>query len=141
MSLVNKVGEDITLIIYHVIGVVLIYLSHTRSDIAHAVSLVSQLMHNPSEEHMGVVTRILQYLKSSSGKGLMCKKYSHLNINGCIDADWAGSATDRRSTSGYLTFAGGNLVTWRSKKQKVVALSSTEAKFRSMTKKFVNFFG
>ncbi|PHT92192.1 Beta-amylase 1, chloroplastic [Capsicum annuum] len=104
------------------------------SDIAHAVSLVSQFMHNPSEEHMGAVIRILQYLKSSSGRGLMFKKYSHLNINGCIDADWAESATDRRSTSGYLTFVGGNLVTWRSKKQRVVALSSAEAKFRSMTK-------
>ena len=49
----------------------LIYLSHTRLDIAYAVSVVSQFMHNPSEDHMGVVIRILRYLQSSLGKGLM----------------------------------------------------------------------
>ncbi|XP_019251146.1 PREDICTED: uncharacterized protein LOC109230068 [Nicotiana attenuata] len=112
----------------------LIYLSHTRPDIACAVSLVSQFMHNPSEEHMDVVLRILRYLKSSLGKGLMFRKYNHLNINGYTDADWAGSITDRKSPSGYFTFVGGNLVTWRSKKQKVVALSSAEAEFRGMAR-------
>ncbi|KAH9650091.1 protein kinase domain-containing protein [Citrus sinensis] len=65
----------------------LIYLSHTRPDIAFA-------------------------------------KYT--------DADWAGSVTDRRSTSGYCTFVGGNLVTWRSKKQTVVARSSAEAEYRAV---------
>ncbi|RVW68506.1 Retrovirus-related Pol polyprotein from transposon RE1 [Vitis vinifera] len=57
------------------------------------------------------------------------------------DADWAGNILDRKSTSGYFTFVGGNLVTWRSKKQKVVALSSAEAEFKGMAKDFVSFFG
>lgn len=112
----------------------LIYLSHTRPDIAYAISVVSQFMHNPSEEHMKAVIRILRYLKASPGKGLMFRKCNHLNIDGYTDADWAGSITDRKSTSGYFTFVGGNLVTWRSKKQKVVALSSAEAEFRGMAK-------
>ncbi|KAK3006834.1 hypothetical protein RJ639_015528 [Escallonia herrerae] len=112
----------------------LIYLSHTRPDIAFAVSLVSQFMHNPSKDHMNAVIRILQYLKSSPGKGLMFRKHHHLDIDGYTDADWVGNATDRRSTSGYFTFVGGNLVTWRSKKQNVVALSSAEAEFRGMAK-------
>lgn len=112
----------------------LIYLSHTRPDIAYAVSLVSQFMHCPSEDHMNAVLRILRYLKSSPGKGLMFRKNNHLNIDGYTDADWAGSTTDRRSTSVYFTFVGGNLVTWRSQKQKVVALSSAEAEFRGMVK-------
>ena len=47
----------------------LIYLSHTRPDIAYAVSLVSHFMHNPSKDHMNVVIRILRYLKSSPGRG------------------------------------------------------------------------
>ncbi|XP_040372840.1 uncharacterized mitochondrial protein AtMg00810-like [Rosa chinensis] len=98
----------------------LIYLSHTRPDIAYAVSVVSQFMHNPSETHMEAVIRILRYLKSAPGKGLMFSKHSHLDISGYTDADWAGCVTDRKSTSGYFTFVGGNLVTWRSKKQKVV---------------------
>jgi hypothetical protein len=64
----------------------------------------------------------------------MFRKHQHLHINGYTDADWAGNITDRKSTSGYFTFVGGNLVTWRSKKQKVVALSSAKAEFRGMTK-------
>ncbi|KAL0451457.1 UNVERIFIED_CONTAM: Retrovirus-related Pol polyprotein from transposon RE2 [Sesamum latifolium] len=83
---------------------------------------------------MNAVTRILRYLKSSPGKGIMFTKGNNLNISGYTDADWAGSVEDRRSTSGYFTFVGGNLVTWRSKKQEVVARSSVEAEYRGMTK-------
>ncbi|CAL5382404.1 unnamed protein product [Camellia sinensis] len=98
------------------------------------MGVVSQFMHNPSEDHMGAVVRILRYLKSSPGKGLMFSKNVHLNIEGYTDANWAGNILDRKSTSSYFTFVGGNLVTWRSKKQKVVALSSAEAEFRGMAK-------
>ena len=112
----------------------LIYLLHTRPDIAYAVSMVSQFMNNPSEEHMDVVNRILCYLKSSPGKGLMFSKNNHLSVEGYTDADSTRNVLDRKSTSGYFTFVGGNLVTWRSKKQKVVALSSAEAEFRGMGK-------
>ena len=94
----------------------LIYLSHTRLDIAYVVSVVSQFMHCPSEDHMNVVMQILHYLKSSPGKGLMFSKNGHLNVAGYIDVDWVGNITDRKSTSGYFTFVGGNLVTWKSKK-------------------------
>jgi hypothetical protein len=110
----------------------LIYLSHTRPDIAYAVSVVSQFMHLPRESHMEAVYRILRYLKSSPGKGLLFAQHDHLKVEGYTDADWAGSVTDRRSTSGYCTLVGGNLVTWRSKKQSVVARSSAEAEFRAM---------
>ena len=112
----------------------LIYLSYTRPDIAYAVSVVSQFMHCPSEDNIDAVMRILRYLKSSPGKGLMLSKNGHLNVTGYTDANWAGNITDRKSTAGYFTFVGGNLVTWRSKKQKVVALSSAEAKFWGMVK-------
>ena len=88
----------------------LIYLSHTRPDIAYAVSLVSHFMHNPSKDHMNVVIRILHYLKSSLGRGLMFSKHNHLNVEGYINADWAGSS-NKKSTFRYFTFVGGNLVT------------------------------
>ncbi|XP_068658097.1 uncharacterized mitochondrial protein AtMg00810-like [Aristolochia californica] len=112
----------------------LIYLSHTRPDITYAVSVVSQFMHCPSEDHMNVVNQILRYLKFSPGKGLMFSRNHHLWVQGHTDADWAGNISNRKSTSGYFTFVGRNLVTWRSKKQKVVALSSAEAEFRGMAK-------
>ncbi|KAB2617825.1 gag-pol polyprotein [Pyrus ussuriensis x Pyrus communis] len=70
-------------------------------------------MHRPSEAHMDAVQRILKYLKSAPGKGLMFSNHGHQEVEGYTDADWAGSVTDRRSTSGYVTFVGGNLVTWR----------------------------
>jgi hypothetical protein len=112
----------------------LIYLSHTRPDISYAVSVVSQFMHFPSKDHMDVVVRILRYLKSASGKGIMFSKNDHLDVEGYTDADWAGNLADIKSTSGYFTFVEGNLVTCWSKKQKVVALSSAEAEFRGMAK-------
>ena len=110
----------------------LIYLSHTRLDIAYAVSVVSQFMHAPSEEHMEAVYQILRYLKSAPGKGLLSSKNGISNIEGYTDSDWAGDQTTRRSTSSYFTFVEGNLVTWENKKQKVVARSSAEAEFRGM---------
>ncbi|CAJ2659174.1 unnamed protein product [Trifolium pratense] len=110
----------------------LIYLSHTRPDITYAVNVVSQFMHDPRKPHMDAVERILRYLKSTPGKGILFSNNGHLRVEGYTDADWAGSADDRRSTSGYFTFVGGNLVTWRSKKQPVVARSSAEAEFRGM---------
>jgi len=64
-------------------------------------------MHSPSKEHMKVVTRVLRYLKSSPGKGILFKKGENLKIEGYTDADWARSIEDRRSTSGYFTFMGG----------------------------------
>ncbi|BBN69007.1 hypothetical protein Prudu_689S000100 [Prunus dulcis] len=110
----------------------LIYLSFKRPDIAYAVSIVSQFMHSPIEDHTGAVMRILRYMKVTPIKGLMFCKYGHTDVEGYMDVDWVGSVTDRRSTSGYFTFVDGNLVTWRSKKQKVVSGSSAEAEYRGM---------
>ncbi|CAL2226843.1 unnamed protein product [Prunus armeniaca] len=97
----------------------LIYLSLTRPDIAYVVSIASQFMHSPNEDHMTAVMHIMSYLKCTHGRGY-------------TDADYAGNVIDRRSTSGYFTFVGGNLVTWRSKKQNVVYRPSTESKYRGI---------
>ena len=110
----------------------LIYLSHTRPDIAYAVSIVSRYMHDPRTGHMNAISRILRYLKGCPGKGILFSNHGHLNVEGFSDADWAGSIDDRKSTSGYCVFVGGNIVSWRSKKQNVVARSTAEAEFRSM---------
>ena len=78
--------------------------------------------------------RILRYLKSTSSRGLLFSKNDNLDLLAYTDADWAGDRDDRKSTSGYFTLVRGNLVTWKSKKQKVVALSSAEAEFRGIMK-------
>ncbi|KAA0057585.1 Beta-galactosidase [Cucumis melo var. makuwa] len=111
----------------------LIYLSHTRPDISFVVSVVSQFMQVSYEKHMEAVNRILRYLKNTPGKGLMFRKTNRKTIEAYTDSDWARSVIDRKSTSGYCTFVWGNLVTWRSKKQSVVASSSAEAEYRAMS--------
>ncbi|KAL0415349.1 UNVERIFIED_CONTAM: Retrovirus-related Pol polyprotein from transposon RE1 [Sesamum latifolium] len=110
----------------------LIYLTVTRPDISFAVGLVSQFMDKPRSVHWEAALRILKYIKASPGKGLLFKRHGHVKIEAYSDADYAGSKDDRKSTSGYCTYVGGNLVTWRSKKQTTVARSSAEAEYRAM---------
>ncbi|KAM2461443.1 hypothetical protein PS1_012419 [Malus domestica] len=89
-------------------------------------------MHSPSVDHMAAVMRILAYLKYALGKGILYEHHGHMRIEGFIDVDWAGDVTDRHFTFGYFIFVGGNLVTWRSKKQNVVSRSFAEAEYRGM---------
>ena len=112
----------------------LLYLNHTRPDIAFAVNSLSQFMNDPRESHQGAADRILAYLKGSIGQGLLFKRGSEPSIVIYTDSDYAGSLDDSQSTSGYCSFIGGNLVTWRSKKQKEVSLSSAEAELRALKK-------
>ncbi|XP_048440198.1 uncharacterized mitochondrial protein AtMg00810-like [Pyrus x bretschneideri] len=110
----------------------LIYLTITRPDITHAMSLASQFMHSSTLHHFNIVKRILRYLKGSIGRGIIMHNNYSTTISGYMDADWARNAIDRKSTTGYCTFVGGNLVTWKSKKQQVIARSSDEAEYRAM---------
>ncbi|EXB61168.1 Copia protein [Morus notabilis] len=132
VKLGNSEGDSVDTTRYQKLVGRLIYLSHTRPDIAFAVSMISQFMHSPQKTHIEAAYRILRYLKGSPGKGLMFRKHDNRTIEAYTDADWAGSVTDRRSTTGYCCFVWGNLVTWRRKKQSVVARSSAEAEFRAM---------
>ena len=100
----------------------LIYPSHTRPDIAYVVSVISQFMHSPKEAHLQAAYRVLQYLKGALGKGILFKRNGGLVLEAYTNVDYAGSIVDIRSTSGYCTFLGGNLVIWTSKKQNVVAV-------------------
>ena len=112
----------------------LCFLSHTRPDTCYAANVLSQFMHSPRKTHYHAAFRVLRYLKGTVGLGIAFRKTSNINIRMYTDSDFAGSLVDRRSTTGYCTFLGGNLISWRSKKQSVVSKSSTEAEFRALSK-------
>lgn len=111
-----------------IVGSLLYAAMATRPDIAFAVSVISKFCSCPNETHMTAAKRVLKYLKRTmtlklkfeqSGQGLEC--YS--------DADWAGDHDDRHSTTGNLSLLAGASVSWISKKQSVVALSTAEAEY------------
>ena len=81
-----------------------------------------------------MLERILRYIKGSPGQGIWMGKNDGTEIVGYCDADYGGDTTDRKSTMGYCTFIGENLVTWKTKKQKIVSCSSAESEYRAMRK-------
>ena len=89
-------------------------MSLTRLDIAYSMSIISQFMHAPTQQHMAAVYHILKYLRGTLGKGLFFQKNNERGA-GYSDADWAALMVDSWSTSGFCTKFWGNLVTWRSK--------------------------
>ncbi len=117
----------------------LIYASiSTRPDITHAVNIVSRYMTNPTKVNMVMVKRVLRYLAGTSQYGLLYDNnnntgvYGEVNLTGYCDADWGGDLIDRKSTTGYCTFINGNMISWCTKKQRTVALSSTEAEYMAI---------
>ncbi|RVW15373.1 Retrovirus-related Pol polyprotein from transposon TNT 1-94 [Vitis vinifera] len=83
------------------------YLTITRPDISFLVSVVSQFLQSSCDSHWDAVICILRYVKSTPGQGVLYENRGHTQVVGYTDADWAGSPTDRRSTSGYCVFIGG----------------------------------
>lgn len=111
----------------------LLYLStRTRPDITY-VSSVARFCAQPTQQHWVAVKRIMRYLKGTVHYGLLYTKKPLTDL--CIgysDVDWAGDINDRKSTSGYMFQIGGTAVSWRSKKQTCVALSTAEAEYMAL---------
>ncbi|CAL1400060.1 unnamed protein product [Linum trigynum] len=110
----------------------LLYLTVTRPDITYVVNLLSQAVHAPTQDHLATAHRVLRYLKGSPGRGLLFPVNHSLKLTAYCDADWDGCQTTRRSTTGYFIRLGSSPVSWRTKKQSVVARFSAEAEYRAM---------
>lgn len=92
------------------------YLTLTRPNLSYSVNFVSEFMHAPTEAHFSLVRRILRYVKGTIHLGLHIQAPSSLDLYGFSDADWAGCPLTRRSTAGYCTFLGSNIISWCAKK-------------------------
>ena len=119
-----------------VVGKLLWLTRMTRPDIAMAVSFVSQQVAEPSKGAWGVVSRIFRYLAGTKSYGVKYWPKESERKSGpyChVDADWAGDVTTRRSQYGYVVYMFGGPLSWASKKQRSVALSSAEAELMGLT--------
>ncbi|XP_019055514.1 PREDICTED: uncharacterized protein LOC109115705 [Nelumbo nucifera] len=91
-------------------------LADSPIDVNHRLrdlGVLSQFMHAPKATHLEATHIVLRYLKKFPGIGLLFGKHGHMRVEVYTDADWVGSVDDKKSTSGYCAFVGGNLVTWR----------------------------
>ena len=112
----------------------LIYLStKTRPDISFAVHQVSRHCHNPSRTHWTAVKRIIRYLKGTLNYGILYKHSSTDNLKGYSDSDFASDTSDRKSVSGNIFMMQGGPVSWLSRKQTTVSMSTAEAEYVALS--------
>ena len=118
-----------------IVGSLIYVMSCTRPDICFSVSKLAQHMQNPTNAHLSMAKQVLRYLKGTINHALTFKKADKLELIAYSDSDWANDTEDRKSMSGYCfkLCIDGPLISWRAKKQSVVALSSCEAEYIAMT--------
>jgi hypothetical protein len=119
-------GKSIDQKVYWLMIGPLLYLCASQPDIMLSVCMCARFQADPKEVHLRVVKRIMRYLVYTPKFGLWYPKGSTFDLIGYSDADWAGCKIDRKSTSGTCQFLGRSLVSWASKKQNSVALSTAE---------------
>ncbi|XP_033147559.1 uncharacterized mitochondrial protein AtMg00810 [Brassica rapa] len=109
------------------------YLTLTRPDIQYSVNYICQKMHSPTVSDFDLLKRILRYVRGTTDMGINFTKETDFVVRAYSDSDWGGCPSTRRSTGGFCTFLGSNLLSWSSLKQPSVSRSSTEAEYRSLS--------
>ncbi|MCH82414.1 copia-type polyprotein [Trifolium medium] len=128
----DETGQAVDATLFKQVVGSLRFICNTRPDINYAVGSVSRFMSNPKASHMVAAKRILRYLKGTQDFGLAfptSKVGSQFELEGFSDSDWCGDKDDRRSTSGHWFRFRNSPISWSSKKQNTVALSSCEAEY------------
>jgi hypothetical protein len=106
----------------------------TRPDLAFSVSLLSRFMEEPTTHHWEIAKRVLAYIKGTINVGLVFNSTSTYPsiVQGFSDSDYGGDLSDRKSTTGFAFYLYGSLISWGSRKQHTVALSTTEAEYMAL---------
>ncbi|XP_073979926.1 uncharacterized protein [Rhodnius prolixus] len=123
---------DMKLPYRELIGALTYLVLATRPDISYSVSRLGQFNNCYTKEHWVAAKRVLRYLKGTADVGITYVS-DKKPLVGYVEADWAGNTDGRRSCTGFIFMYSGGPISWDSKKQRTVALSSTEAEFMSMT--------
>jgi hypothetical protein len=105
------------------------YKANTRPDICFVVNTLSQYMVEPRHVHLIAAKHVMRYLKGTIEYGIKYDADCEFRLQGYSDSDWAGSVTDRKSTSGCCFSLGSGMISWFSRKQNSVVLSTTEAEY------------
>ncbi|KAK9114554.1 hypothetical protein Syun_021351 [Stephania yunnanensis] len=127
----DQVGKPIDPKLYRGMIGSLLYLTASRPDITFSVCLCARFQSDPKESHLKCVKRIFRYLSGTQDLGLWFNKTKSFELRSFVDSDYAGSLVDRKSTSGFCHLLGNSLISWFSKKQNSVALSTAEAEYVS----------
>jgi hypothetical protein len=126
-------GPTIDSTLYKILVGILLYLTTTRPDIMYATNFVSRFMESPKDSHWKMAKRILRYVAGTLNFGLWYTQSEDDHLSGYTDSDFAGNLDDRKNTSGYAFHLGTNLISWASKKQPIVSISSAEAEYVTAT--------
>nr|GEV97026.1 uncharacterized mitochondrial protein AtMg00810-like [Tanacetum cinerariifolium] len=126
-------GKAIDPIHYRAMVDTLMYLTASRPDLTFAVCMCARYQAKPTEKHLHAVKRIFEYLRGTVNKGLWYPKDSSIALTAYADSDHASCQNTRQSTSGSMQLLGERLVSWSSKRQKSAAISSTKAKYISLS--------
>ncbi|KAG7577529.1 Integrase catalytic core [Arabidopsis thaliana x Arabidopsis arenosa] len=110
----------------------LIYLGTTRPELSYAIHILSQFMHDPKSAHWDAALRVVRYLKSSPGQGILLRANTTLVLTGWCDSDFGKCPLTQRSLTGWFIQLGGSPISWKTKKHDVVSRSSAEAEYRAM---------
>ena len=116
-----------------VIGSLLYLMLSTRPDISFAVTKLAQYSANPSKDHLDKVLYICCYLVGTQNYCLTYNGASSQGLSATTDSNWASDTTNCHSQSGYFVKLAGGLISWTSRTQKTMALSSTEAKYMALS--------
>ena len=134
MSSSTKLNVDLSRVevsptLYRSIIGSLLYLTTSRPDIAFSVGVCARYQATPKESHLTAVKQTIRYINGTPDYGLWYSQDSNACLVGYSDADWAGSVDDRKSTSGGCFYLGNNLVSWMSRKQNSMSLSTAKAEY------------
>ena len=105
----------------------------TRPDISFSTGLAARYASNPDQSHMDAATRIFAYIRDNPSKGLLYTKEAGLDLRGYVDSDWAGCLDSRKSTTGYVFILAGAPISWSSKRQQIIAISTMDAEYIAAT--------